>query len=407
MKNKINTESGRSMVEMLGTLAIMGVLSVGAVAGYRYAMDKFNANTILDGISKRAMTASQQRLVGQPINLNEYGVPNIQGYTVAHTNDFDGDTAFFSLTVSDVPKGICDKVIQDKLRTAITMYVGTATEREEVATGDDCPDGESLIEFVFANTLDANADMSNVGNECGYCQHKEGENCVADLECDNGCSGSMPVMDANGACTACLAGVTNAASWLNFSAASAAECGKCPRPGITYVYNEANKQCEPESCPEGYWMSEHFGRCLDCSGNWSAHSLSQEQMNDCLASCPNRVVGQDGWGDACVLPNYCTGPNQVIDSWGNCITCGVDNSYWDPTWGDCALCPGISFSLYDYGDQCVIDCPKNNYGANVGRCCHDNEVYTDIGTRSYGHQYGACCPKTRPFWNGSACVPAS
>lgn len=34
-------QSGRSMVEMLGVLAIIGVLSVGGVAGYRYAMRQF------------------------------------------------------------------------------------------------------------------------------------------------------------------------------------------------------------------------------------------------------------------------------------------------------------------------------------------------------------------------------
>ena len=34
---------GRSMVEMLGVLAIIGVLSVGAVSGFRYAMDIFSS----------------------------------------------------------------------------------------------------------------------------------------------------------------------------------------------------------------------------------------------------------------------------------------------------------------------------------------------------------------------------
>ena len=40
MKN----ESGRSMVEMLGVLAIIGVLSVGGIAGYTMAMNKYRAN---------------------------------------------------------------------------------------------------------------------------------------------------------------------------------------------------------------------------------------------------------------------------------------------------------------------------------------------------------------------------
>ena len=37
-------ENGRSMVEMLGVLAIIGVLSVGAIAGYSKAMMKYKLN---------------------------------------------------------------------------------------------------------------------------------------------------------------------------------------------------------------------------------------------------------------------------------------------------------------------------------------------------------------------------
>ena len=47
---KIN-QFGRSMVEMLGVLAIIGVLSVGAVAGYQKAMFKYKMNKTMDIIS--------------------------------------------------------------------------------------------------------------------------------------------------------------------------------------------------------------------------------------------------------------------------------------------------------------------------------------------------------------------
>ena len=40
----MTTQSGRSMVEMLGVLAIIGVLSVGAIAGYSKAMMKYKLN---------------------------------------------------------------------------------------------------------------------------------------------------------------------------------------------------------------------------------------------------------------------------------------------------------------------------------------------------------------------------
>ena len=44
-------QCGRSMIEMLGVLAIIGVLSVGGIAGYSKAMMKFKTNTLLQQIS--------------------------------------------------------------------------------------------------------------------------------------------------------------------------------------------------------------------------------------------------------------------------------------------------------------------------------------------------------------------
>ena len=44
-------EAGRSMIEMLGVLAIIGVLSVGGIAGYSKAMNKFKTNKVADNVS--------------------------------------------------------------------------------------------------------------------------------------------------------------------------------------------------------------------------------------------------------------------------------------------------------------------------------------------------------------------
>ena len=42
---------GRSMIEMLGVLAIVGVLSVGGIAGYSKAMEKFKVNRAIEEYS--------------------------------------------------------------------------------------------------------------------------------------------------------------------------------------------------------------------------------------------------------------------------------------------------------------------------------------------------------------------
>lgn len=44
-------ESGRSMIEMLGVLAIIGVLSVGGIAGYTKAMNKYRTNKVVDQVT--------------------------------------------------------------------------------------------------------------------------------------------------------------------------------------------------------------------------------------------------------------------------------------------------------------------------------------------------------------------
>lgn len=48
IKIQRKSQSGRSMVEMLGVLAIIGVLSVGGIAGYRYAMEMHTTNELMD-----------------------------------------------------------------------------------------------------------------------------------------------------------------------------------------------------------------------------------------------------------------------------------------------------------------------------------------------------------------------
>ncbi len=60
------TESGRSMVEMLGVLAIIGVLSVGGIAGYSLSMRRHRANQIADTAAKYAVVLynrCQQHLI--------------------------------------------------------------------------------------------------------------------------------------------------------------------------------------------------------------------------------------------------------------------------------------------------------------------------------------------------------
>ena len=217
-KKTRENESGRSMVEMLGVLAIMGVLAIGGIAGYRYAMDKYNANEILNEVRKRAVTASQQRILGRTIDLSEWS-NTIQGHPVTTADNYGGDTSFFALTVSGVEKSVCDKVIAEKISFAVEEKVG------EVVVGEDttCAEGNNDITFAFKNTLDGEG-ATGGGEEPDPC---ENVTCPAGTSCSKGM---------------CI----------------------CSETG--------QEVCGQTCCLEGQMCSSDVGGCVDVSGNCATNA---------------------------------------------------------------------------------------------------------------------------------------
>ncbi len=217
-KKTRENESGRSMVEMLGVLAIMGVLAIGGIAGYRYAMDKYNANEILNEVRKRAVTASQQRILGHAIDLSEWS-NTIQGHPVTTADNYGGDTSFFALTVSGIEKSVCDKVIAEKIPFAVEEKVG------EVVVGEDttCAEGNNDIMFAFKNTLDGEGAIGG-GEEPDPC---ENVTCPAGTSCSKGM---------------CI----------------------CSETG--------QEVCGQTCCLEGQMCSSDVGGCVDVSGNCATNA---------------------------------------------------------------------------------------------------------------------------------------
>lgn len=64
-------QKGRSMIEMLGVLAIVGVLSVGGIAGYSKAMTKLRGNRLIAQITELVMNIRSTYFQQQSIeNIN-------------------------------------------------------------------------------------------------------------------------------------------------------------------------------------------------------------------------------------------------------------------------------------------------------------------------------------------------
>ena len=130
-------EQGRSMIEMLGVLAIVGVLSVGGIAGYSKAMNKFKTNKVGDQIQMistniRTLFSSQRTYAGLDNGMalkaglipgemyqavssggsytSDYTITNAFGGGVA-INVVDqstaGDQMAFTIAVDQIPQSAC------------------------------------------------------------------------------------------------------------------------------------------------------------------------------------------------------------------------------------------------------------------------------------------------------------
>ena len=146
------SESGRSMVEMLGTLAIIGVLSIGGIAGYTYAMNKSKANDILDGVSKRAIVVSQQMMLGNTDGnvMVEYAGKKIGDYEV-DAGVYEGDE-FMWIEVSGVEGPVCERMVgmDWKMPSSFNVNGNEATE-------SNCNDEDNTLTFDFSGTLNNSA----------------------------------------------------------------------------------------------------------------------------------------------------------------------------------------------------------------------------------------------------------
>ena len=67
-----SSESGRSMIEILGVLAVIGILSIGVLATYSILMQRHRNNELLQEVTMRAMAVSTQFLTNTEPNLDGF-----------------------------------------------------------------------------------------------------------------------------------------------------------------------------------------------------------------------------------------------------------------------------------------------------------------------------------------------
>ena len=104
--NRINgRESGRSMVEMLGVLALVGLLSIMGIAAFNSAMTKHKASTLINEATKRAVTVAGQLGLGLDApNLSDFSTESESFGTFDPV--VERNATQFTLTVTGVNEAV-------------------------------------------------------------------------------------------------------------------------------------------------------------------------------------------------------------------------------------------------------------------------------------------------------------
>ena len=121
--------TGRSMIEMLGVLAIIAVLSVGGIAGYSKAMLMWRSN-----IQRQMLTEIITAAIKMKSNLN------------AKTTKWEDITPTLA-AMGDIPEGITyeDGYLYDKSGIRLHMYYGF----QPWTNSDGTPGGETCCSVWF------------------------------------------------------------------------------------------------------------------------------------------------------------------------------------------------------------------------------------------------------------------
>ncbi|MDY6407538.1 MAG: hypothetical protein SPL08_02380, partial [Pseudomonadota bacterium] len=121
-------------------------------AGYNMAMNRYRANELMDGASKRAIVIASQLSTGIRPNLTEFEDENITagGTFQNDVTEWDGE---FGIKVSGVTKPVCQnlvKMIGDS--TSLRAITKTNDETKNI-TPDECSSDDNELFLIYNNDM--------------------------------------------------------------------------------------------------------------------------------------------------------------------------------------------------------------------------------------------------------------
>ena len=363
----LKTETGRSMVEMLGTLAIIGVLSIGGIAGYKYGMDKYRANQTINDVMLMGVDIitqlSQNR--GTPTLSADWGTKTTAGYDFTVVPNPENETQY-GIQITGVPSSIC-KMVGDGLKQTVAVYVGNEDYNSNTEN-DPCDESDN-------NTMEFYFDTGAV----------ETDGCKTDAECEDGryCDKNTGI---------CLRGEEPVGTYGYPTCTSDIDCGdsgcaRCSYGTCQQLLDYDGKSCSIDVSNDGLCQG---GKCIKRGCTY--------EENKC-----------EGYGVYCASPNNSDNTAFLDGETGICVNSDfteltVDNktyyiSYHSMSWWDAdAACKSIGKKLASldlFAKQKTDCCDENNLTPLGKKIVNDYSYFVWTSTEAYDGQAtfsrGSCC----------------
>ena len=332
-KGKKITESGRSMVEMLGVLAIIGVLSIGAVAGYKFALNKFRANEIINELNARALSVSAQMLSAttpyESDEVIEDGFGNTLAVGYLTENIVQKNPEYFKIFVDAIPSEVCTQILREYDNPIMIFVNGTRYNNDTGLCTTET--GIADMSFAYRRDLGERETCSNKGyfGEEDFICHCAG-NTYIDPNNPNEClcpggyiwsaesgehgeciESACPAEHFESAQNGCIPCNDPTEYYINNTTTHIAQCsGICGQYRDTTSVSGVNnlKLCAPKCGPNEFRSHMGCTPCLattDFGGGYEMLASADE-----CAKCPNERTLFAGY--YCVLNTWCSSDGYFI-----------------------------------------------------------------------------------------------
>jgi len=347
-KNYKRSQKGRSMVEMLGVLAIVGVLSVGGISAYGVAMKKHKANELLHQASMLATTVSAQAMTNNgtlPTTIMDFGSSSYGTFSKTVTEKGNQ----FVLTIEGLDSDVCDQlkkggIIQNVQCVDSTKETGKKDAQISYYKNLTTNEKDGYAGGAYGPQVDGNGcyEVSYKGGRC--CDiDKTVKVCPGDAKPDTSCTPNPPrVADHICSCEDGGAGkdgdgwyCTPGGTWMCPSGAEI--CTDGPLEG------RCEYECSCDAPPEG-------------EDGWSCDTESG------VRSCPNGQCTAGAYAGKC-MKSCCSDP-QPYEGW----ECQADGT-WNCFYMTCGAGPDAGKCVED---ESTCPCREGCNDCGFGGYCRDD-----------------------------------